>query len=352
MMPHPSGTGENASVLAAAACGVERFMQDRGGDIDRIAGRAGLSTRQFSLPTDALDLGAYCRLFHEAAAETQDGNIGLWFGQQFDPRHLGLIGYVALLSPTVSDALQNLAAHFMYHQARTETRFVKHGDLLRLEYAIRDPSILTRRHDAELTMGMFCNIMRHALGPDWVPEEVQFEHPQPEQAEEHRRAFQAEIRFQCPTNALVFRKTGMDRAMPDANSGMLDVIRSSLISLARSRPDLAAPDLPLKEQVVRHIRAALEGGHSELPDIATRMNLPHWTLQRRLAQINLSYSVLLEETRYAEALRYLAMPAYDISAIARTLAYTETSAFSRAFRKWSGLSPRAWRQRNIPAFSA
>ncbi|KXV73513.1 AraC family transcriptional regulator [Acetobacter malorum] len=346
-MPRFSGTGENASVLAAAAWGVERFMQDRGGDIDRIAGRAGLSTRQFSLPTDALDLGAYCRLFHEAAADTQDGNIGLWFGQQFDPRKLGLIGYVALLSPTVSDALHNLASHFGYHQARTETRFVQQGDLLRLDYAIRDPAILTRRHDAELTMGMFCNILRHALGPDWAPEEVHFEHSQPEQAEEHRQAFQANIRFQCPTNSLVFRRTGLDRPMPDADPIMLAVIRSSLISLARSRPELATPHLSLKEQVVQHIRAALEDGHIEFPDIAARMNLPPWTLQRRLAQLNLSYSALLEETRYAEALRYLAIPTHDISEIARTLAYTETSAFSRAFRKWSGMSPRAWRQQNM-----
>ncbi|KFL87669.1 Transcriptional Regulator, AraC family [Acetobacter malorum] len=283
-MPRFSGTGENASVLAAAAWGVERFMQDRGGDIDRIAGRAGLSTRQFSLPTDALDLGAYCRLFHEAAADTQDGNIGLWFGQQFDPRKLGLIGYVALLSPTVSDALHNLASHFGYHQARTETRFVQQGDLLRLDYAIRDPAILTRRHDAELTMGMFCNILRHALGPDWAPEEVHFEHSQPEQAEEHRQAFQANIRFQCPTNSLVFRRTGLERPMPDADPIMLEVIRSSLISLARSRPDEPAALDPATQAGAAHSVLFRPAGRNPLrrspavsrhPDAGYQRNCPH-----------------------------------------------------------------------------
>ncbi|MCX2560959.1 AraC family transcriptional regulator [Acetobacter farinalis] len=345
-MSRSPGTGGNASVLAAAAWGVERFVKERGGDMDRIAGRAGLSTDQLSLPTDALDVGSYCRLFHEAAADTQDGNIGLWFGQQFAPEKLGLIGYVALLSPTLSEALQNLTSHFAYHQARTTTRFVQQDDLVRLEYAIHDPTILTRRHDAELTMGMFRNILRHALGPDWAPEEVHFEHKQPEQAEEHRQAFQADIRFQCATNALVFRKTVLTRAMPDADAAMLDVMRASLISLARSRPDQATAHLSLKDRVILHIRAALEDGHIEFPDIAARMQLPPWTLQRRLAQLHLSYSTLLEETRHAEALRHLASPTLDISEIARALAYTETSAFSRAFRKWSGQSPRAWRHQN------
>nr|WP_242402396.1 helix-turn-helix transcriptional regulator [Komagataeibacter kakiaceti] len=77
------------------------------------------------------------------------------------------------------------------------------------------------------------------------------------------------------------------------------------------------------------------------------MGLPPWTLQRRLAQENLTYSAILEETRHAEALRYLSSTSHDISEIAMALAYTETSAFSRAFRKWSGQSPRAYRKQNM-----
>ena len=339
-----------SGVLAAAATGVEDFITSRGGDIDRIAGRSGLSTGQFALPTDRLDLTAYCRLFEEAARETHDGNLGLWFGQQFKPEMLGLVGYIALLSATAEDAVRNLASHFAYHQCNTHTQLIEQENgLLRLEYAIQDPAITQRRHDAELTMGMFCNVLRHAMGADWVPEAVLFEHDRPEQAHEHRDAFQADIRFGQATNALLFRRTGLEKPMPKANASMLEIMRASLISLSRTHHGngQVAPPPSLKEQIASMIRAGLAERCCTLTDIAQRMNMPAWTLQRRLAQFNLSFGTLLEEVRYAEACRQLGQSGLDMGEIALALGYTETSAFSRAFRKWSGLSPRAWREQHL-----
>lgn len=339
-----------SGVLAAAATGVEDFIVSRGGDIDRIAGRSGLSTGQFALPTDRLDLTAYCRLFEEAARETQDGNLGLWFGQQFQPQMLGLVGYIALLSATAEEAVRNLASHFAYHQGNTHTQLVElDNGLLQLEYAIQDPAITQRRHDAELTMGMFCNVLRHAMGADWVPEAVLFEHSRPEQAHEHQNAFQADIHFGHRTNALIFRKVGLDRPMPTANADMLEIMRASLISLARNHHNTGqAPNRPsLKEQIASLIRSGLAERSCTLSDIAMHMNMPAWTLQRRLAQFDLSFGTLLEEVRYAEACRQLTMPGKDMGEIARALGYTETSAFSRAFRKWSGVSPRSWREQHL-----
>ena len=340
-----------SGVLAAAATGVEEFITSRGGDVDRIAGRSGLSTGQFALPTDRLDLTAYCRLFEEAAHETHDGNLGLWFGQQFQPDMLGLVGYIALLSATAEEAVRNLASHFGYHQGNTHTQVIEQDNgLLRLEYTILDPTITRRRQDAELTMGMFCNILRHAMGPHWVPEAVMFEHQRPEQAHEHTEAFQADIRFDQSTNALIFRRSGLERPMPKANAAMLDIMRASLISLSRTHQGngqvASAP--PLKEQIATIIRAGLAERCCTLSDIAQRMNMPAWTLQRRLAQFDLSFGTLLEEVRYAEACRYLSQPGTDMGEISLALGYTETSAFSRAFRKWSGASPRALRDQHPP----
>lgn len=341
----PADSASPPGVLAAAAAGVERFMTERGGDIDRIAGRAGLCTRQFALPTDRLSLDGYCRLFHEAARETGDGNLGLWFGQQFQPQMLGLIGFVALLSATVEEAVSNLATHFGYHQALTHTRLVRAGPLMRLEYAILDPAITERRHDAELTLGMFTNLLRHALGPDWTPQAVCFAHPQPEQANAHREAFQADVHFGQSVNALVFRAADLHRPMPDANPVMLDIMRASLIALARGHTPAVAQPPTLREQAHALILRDLPTGAGSIATLAAQLDMPAWTLQRRLAEQDLSYSSLLESVRYAEAQRLLRLPEHDISTITARLGYSETSAFSRAFRKWSGLSPRHWRQK-------
>ncbi|MGO3517605.1 MAG: AraC-like transcriptional regulator QhpR [Acetobacter cibinongensis] len=348
MSSPPHSPDRDAQVLAAAASGVESFFTQSGGDIDRIAGRAGLSPAQFVIPTQSLNLRSYCRLFSEAARDTQDQNIGLRFGQQFLPQQLGLIGYVALCSATVEQAVRNLVAYFGYHQANTVTRLSETADSFCLEYLITDPAIQDRRHDAELTLGMFCNILRAGLGPSWSPQLVLFAHDAPEQAQEHQAAFQAEIRFSTHMNALVFSKKHLQSTiMPMADPALLQVMQSSLLMLAQKGSVLPGSDTQsLKNQVMAQLVSLLPQGTHDLREVAKSMGLTPWTLQRRLADLSLSYTALLDEARQSEALRLLALPETDVSSIAAQLGYTETSAFSRAFRRWVGVSPRVWRQTN------
>lgn len=94
------------------------------------------------------------------------------------------------------------------------------------------------------------------------------------------------------------------------------------------------------------IRACLPHGGCEFWEIAEKLALSPWTLQRRLGQLGLSYSALLDEVRQIDAIRLLTEANRDISEIAILLGYTETSAFSRAFRRWFGMSPRVWQQQN------
>jgi AraC-like DNA-binding protein len=336
-----------AHVLAAAASGAEAFFTALGGDAERIAGTAGIAMNQLGLPTEALDLAAYCRLFEEAARQTGHGNLGLWFGQQFQPGMLGLIGYIALASPTAAAAVANFAQDFHHHQAATHTALTRQGGLLRFDYRIVDPAIGRRRQDAELTMGMVCNLLRHALGPGWVPEEIHLEHRRPEQADQHRDAFQARVRFGQSGNAVLFRADGLDRPMPQADPRLLDMLRATLARVAyTATPDAAGRDAAARALMARiqaEIRAALPGGQVSLGRIADALGMARWTLQRRLDGLGLSFSAVLDDTRRTDALRHLGVLHTPVGEIAALLGYAEASAFSRAFKGWTGLSPRAWR---------
>src|SRR3546814_5592789 len=83
-----------------------------------------------------------------------------------------------------------------------------------LEYQIVAPDILWRRQDAELSLGMFLNVIREGGGAHWAPEEVHFEHPKPQIWQEHESAFDAPVYFGQSCNALVFRPALLDRPMP------------------------------------------------------------------------------------------------------------------------------------------
>jgi AraC-like DNA-binding protein len=78
---------------------------------------------------------------------------------------------------------------------------------------------------------------------------------------------------------------------------------------------------------------------------AHRVGIPVRTLQRRLREGGLSYSELVEQTRWELACRLLDEPGAKAAAVARALGYTDPSSFSRAFRRWTGMSPRAYRNR-------
>ena len=84
-----------------------------------------------------------------------------------------------------------------------------------------------------------------------------------------------------------------------------------------------------------------------LEAVAAALQLSDWTLQRKLREHGLSFSQLVEQTRQQLALRYLRQGSLSISELAPLLGYSETSAFSRAFKRWLGVSPRQWRSSAI-----
>ncbi|MEZ5775573.1 MAG: AraC family transcriptional regulator [Hyphomicrobiaceae bacterium] len=330
------------AVLASAATGLVGFIERQGGDVDDIFGNAGIAPDMAGEPTLKLSLNAYCGLFEEAATRTQNGNFGLWFGQQFEPRDLGLWGYAAVSAPTLGSALETLVELFPYHQESSVMRLERTRDgLVRLEYQIEAPAILDRRQDAELSLGMFRNLMRECLGPACPLEEVHFEHPEPESWREHENAFAAPVFFSRPTNALVFRSELMARPMPARDPRLMATMRSCLEQLSR-RHDAPAS---LGQRVRTAIRALLASGYPQLEDVAARLRLSPGTIQRELAAEGHSYRELVEETRRDLAFAYMRQRQLPLSEIAFLLGYSELSAFSRAVRRWTGESPRTVRTR-------
>jgi len=95
------------------------------------------------------------------------------------------------------------------------------------------------------------------------------------------------------------------------------------------------------------LRSQLADGYRTLDEIADELQLPTWTVQRRLADDGLTYKELVEATRRDLAFMYLRQGHIPISEIAFLLGYSELSAFSRAFHRWTGAAPMAWRRQAI-----
>lgn len=334
------GRGADPSVLASAATGIVKFIERQRGDVDRIFGSAGISPEMAGSPTLQLSLSSYCRLFEESARITRNDNFGLWFGHAFDPRDLGLWGYASLSAPTVGAALETLVGLFPLHQQSSSMALKMSPEgLMRLEYRVDAPQIVERRQDAELSLGMFLNFIREAMGQSWAPEEVHFEHPKPEQWREHERAFAAPAFFAQPTNAIVFRPQILRHIMPAADPRLMSAMKLCLERLSE-RQDVR---FSVTDRVRSAVRAKLPEGFPPIEGVAAELRLPLSTIQRELHYDGLSYSTLVENTRRDLALSYVRQRQLSFSEIAFLVGYSELSAFSRAVRRWTGLSPRALR---------
>ncbi|MBT9383528.1 AraC family transcriptional regulator [Pseudooceanicola sp. CBS1P-1] len=326
-------------VLSAAATGMDRFIGRYGLCQDSFFGTLGLDPETLSAPTRQMDLGTYCRMMEYGAERTGDGSFGLAYGQDFTPQMLGLIGYIATSSANLGEAAQNLATFFPWHQQGTTTTLCQQDGLCWLSYRIDPARVAERRQDALVTMGMYCNVFRHAAGPGWSPELIDLEQPDCGDRAQIEAAFGAPVRFGQATNALVYRKADGARAMPGADAALRELLCCNLRSLgmAQAEPDTAARTAAL-------IRENLSEPGLDLDFVAERLQMPRWTLQRRLHDAGTSFADLLEGERRRMAARYLAVPKLSVSVIAERLGYSEPSAFTRAFRRWEGVAPATYRR--------
>jgi AraC-like DNA-binding protein len=349
LLERESAAARNSApiVLAAAATGLVDFIEAQGGDVDSIFGNSGIAPDMAGAPTLKVKLASYCRLFEEAAKQVRSGhfcagNFGLWFGQQFQPRDLGMWGYAAISAPTLGAALDNLVRLFHHHQESSWMQLAKHSDgLMHLEYQIYSSEIVERRQDAELSLGMFANVIRDCGGPKWSPVEVHFEHPRPEFSKEHEAAFNAPVHFSQPTNALLFRPELLDRAMPGRDLQLMSMMETCLESLGSHR----AGDEGLVDRVKTAVRTNLPNGYPSLDRIAHELRVTAASIQRDLTEQGMTYKDAVELTRQTMARTYLDQRQLPLTEIAFLLGYSELSAFTRAFTRWTGVSPSTYRKR-------
>jgi AraC-like DNA-binding protein len=334
--------GVEPRIAAVAASGVLGLIGQVGGDPDRIFGVARVDMGDAANPAASLNLRRYCDLFEQAARLTGVENFGLRFGTGYRLEEMGALGALVLHSRTLGEALKNLCAYFPAVQEHSTLALRGDGELMALEYQIRDGRIARRRQDAELTIGILNGIFLRCLGANWSPEEVHFEHLRGADAAEIRGLLGAPVYFAAARNAILFRRAVLPARMPDAAPIRLPALHA----LLRRRAVEARPD-DFIGQVVEQIRAGFGRGDAGITQVAARLGHSRAGLYRRLAAEGLDFSRLTQSVRRDLAVMYVAQPGVMFTDIALMLGYSELSAFSRAFTRWTGCSPACYRMERV-----
>lgn len=292
-------------------------------------------------PDNRIPFSQFVAFYEQGARLTGDDAFGLHIGERVEPELFDVLGYVVINSPTFGEALNRL---IRYHPIWSDGAFYNldiSGSQARLTYEHLDGIIDERRHDCEMTLSIFVSFARRGTGVDWTPHEVSFRHAKPQSIVEHQRIFRSPVRFDSPVNELIFDSSLLALKMMKADPGLCVILDRHAQELLSKRPRADG----LINQVRQLLGEALNvGDETRIETISRKLGISVRTLQRKLKEEGKSHQDLLDEMRSDLSKRFLQEPKLAICEVAYLLGFSEPSAFHRAFRRWTGITPKEFRK--------
>jgi len=310
-----------------------------GGNTHHLLRTVGLDREAIDDPSLRIPYADMMMLSEHAARMTKDPAFGLHVGERVEQREYGIVGASVMTSATLGDALRTLVR---FLPVWTNVGFFKldvEGPVAHFQWQFSDRSLPDARHDCETTMATVARFNRFSDGARWRPREVWFQHAKPRNTDEHARIFRAPVRFGMPANALLLDRRllnlPLSTADPDAHALIVESAENLLAE--------AGGQASFSQSVLSFIRQRLNSGNFDLEDAAQQLGVSRRTLQRKLEQESSSYRNLVQQARQELSQYLLLGDDRTVTETAYALGYSEPSVFHRAFHKWHGMPPGAYR---------
>lgn len=210
--------------------------------------------------------------------------------------------------------------------------FVQRGDEVWLHQRYSTHLTRGRRAAYEFALPLILGAVRLATGPEWRPLEIHLEGAPPRHAQRLAALTTRGIRFEQPHTVIVFPTPILACRYPTTIEAPHPLTRAPM------------PSGTFDGSIRQMVEALVRLGAADLAIAAETVHMSERSLQRRLGECGISFTQLVEQVRFDSARRLLRDPAVKIVEISNELGYTDSANFTRAFRRWSGLSPQAFRQ--------
>lgn len=320
-------------VRSGALTGAIDLVTELGGDFDALAAEAGLRADLLGDPDMPVDAAAVPRFLDLASERLHCPSFSLRLGQKQDMSLFGSLAPLIRNAATVGELTRNLVHLFPLHTQGAIVDLSRDDDGALVNYELAADVHPSHRHVVELGFSILvAEIRRHC--PEWKPAHIAFRHAAPPDRRWHDRLLGPNLLFNADRNALLLDAALLTHPLRPAEA------------LARGRAasldGIGAPLVPFETE--RLVRASLPRRLLTLADAAKLLGLSRRSLQRRLAASATSFEAIVDAVRSDLALAYLRDSSLTVAQIAEILRFSETSALSRAVRRWHGRSPRALRR--------
>jgi AraC-like DNA-binding protein len=299
-------------------------------------------------PDDDLDVtqmiaeGAYYDLLERIASEMDDAHeLPLRVGPLMRPDDYGALGLAWKSAPTIRESLERVERYCRLWTDNLTYEIRDHDDGILFVVHRDGERRLGMRLSNEATIASATSLIRQTSSARFRPREVRLKHGAPETTSAHERYFGCPVHFGGGEDALSISSEALARPNRLADDG----ISRFLLSHLEAEITSVGTETPIETLVERVVSRSLSEGVPRMADVARRLGMSERTLHRRLSERELSYKALVETTRRRLAETLLDASAYTLSEVAFLTGFSEQSAFNRAFKRWSGLTPATYRKR-------
>lgn len=276
----------------------------------------------------------------ELERRTGDPFVGLRAGEAARVGDFDVLDYVCASSATMAAACERVSRYYRLIHDGLEMKLVQdaHGPRL-IHHVPGAPPGAVSRHATEFVFAMMLTRSRTLTKVAWVPREVWFHHPRPEDISEHRRLFGCPLNFGRETNAVVFAPETLALPVSTADPALCAILERHVADRLARIPEKD----PLLTQLQRLLVEGMREGDFGIERAAERLGMTPRSLQRRLSDQGTTFQRFLDELRCELARGYLGERRMSLAEVAFLLGFSEASAFHRAFKRWTGTTPREYR---------
>lgn len=315
-----------------------------GRDPDAFLAAAGLDRPELADPDARLTFSRYYRVQELALAWTGDPALGLHLGERASLSAFHVVGFLCAHCSSLRQALSALDRYRPLLLELDGPVLEEAGGAAELRFRFRDDRGRCDRMGAEFTVAAVVQIGRMCLGRAASPREVRFEHPAPPYHAEVRRVLGAPVAFGADATRLCFDGALLDAPLLHANPDLFRVLAGEA-----DRKLAGLAEAPLRDRVRALVLEEREAGRLTMQEVSRRLGLSERSLRRRLDDEGVSYAAVVKEAIAEAAQRRLRDASVPIKGIADQLGFSEPSAFHRAFKRWTGMTPQQFRDGAAPA---
>ena len=332
-----SSPSRDGVVRVATTMAVPMVLREFGVDPTSLLAEFGLTPQIYDDPDNTFPFVTSCAILGRGAERTGCPHFGLLVGQRAGLSTLGPLGFLMQSSATVRSALMTAAKEFRVHNTAIALEFGEDGGIAMFGFRILVPGLPGRDQHTAGGIAIAFNALRSLCGPAWEPYELRFALAAPADPTPFRRFFRAPLVFDASESSVLFASSWLDRAPPGADPLLHLMMRKRIAEVGVGPADDLAAELR------RILPAMILAGDATVVSVAARVGLGERSLNRRLAAQGTSARALTEEVRGALARQLLQDTHMAVNEVGERLGYANPSAFTRAFKRWTGTAPARWR---------